>query len=193
MIDALIANLETARKSEIGAKLGLGGEGFAYVTLHRPSNVDEEQRLRAIMDGLQEISKHLSVVFPMHPRTKKMLAEFGISLTTCDRFKVIEPIGYHDSIYLSEHARAVITDSGGLQEETTYFRTPCLTMRPNTERPITIQLGSNKLTTIETLVTDVDSLLLGDVKIGEAPPLWDGCTATRIVEELLGASGAGRR
>ena len=102
------------------------------------------------MDGLLKLADQMLVIFPVHPRTKKMLESFGIDYTNHPNIKAIEPIGYHDSLFLSENAKLVVTDSGGLQEETTFFKTRCLTLRPNTERPVTITLGTNKLTTPET-------------------------------------------
>ena len=141
MIDSLLANLKEARKSTIGVQLGLDKQEFAFVTLHRPSNVDHKERLAEIMTVLQTTSKQLPIVFSMHPRTAKMLQQFGIVVPENGSMKMIDPVGYHDSIFLTENARVVITDSGGLQEETTYFRTPCLTLRPSTERPITLTVG----------------------------------------------------
>jgi UDP-N-acetylglucosamine 2-epimerase (non-hydrolysing) len=113
-----------------------------------------------------------------------MCAEFGIPLQDGGGFRILEPIGYHDSLCLTQKARLVLTDSGGLQEESTYFRTPCLTLRPNTERPITITLGSNKLTNLERLSADMDDLLRRERQLGRVPPRWDGRTATRVVEAV---------
>src|ERR1039458_598527 len=117
MIDTLVANLERARGNPILEDLGLAKRGFAYVTLHRPSNVDHEQSLRSIIAGLNKLAHQLPVVFPMHPRTRKMLAQFGLSPASHGSFKVLEPIGYLDSLALTKAARLVLTDSGGLQEE----------------------------------------------------------------------------
>jgi UDP-N-acetylglucosamine 2-epimerase (non-hydrolysing) len=185
MIDALVENLPKARQSPVVKKLGLNGGGFVYVTLHRPSNVDSETDLSTIMAHLNRLARQWHVVFPMHPRTKKMCAQFGISLNHDEGLKILEPIGYHDSLYLTENARLVLTDSGGLQEESTYFRTPCLTLRPNTERPITITLGSNKLTNSERLSADIDEVLKREPRFGKIPPLWDGRTAERIISNLV--------
>jgi UDP-N-acetylglucosamine 2-epimerase (non-hydrolysing) len=115
-----------------------------------------------------------------------MCSEFGITFDEHSGLKILDPIGYHDSLCLAENARFVLTDSGGLQEETTFFRTPCLTLRPNTERPITISVGSNQLTTTETLARDIDKVLGGPVRCGEIPPLWDGRAAHRIVDAFVG-------
>jgi UDP-N-acetylglucosamine 2-epimerase (non-hydrolysing) len=185
MIDSLVENLPQIRQSPVLKNLGLKREGFAYVTLHRPSNVDQEASLHTIMLELDRLAGRLPVVFPIHPRTKKMCGQFGISLTANHSLKILDPIGYYDSLCLTENARLVLTDSGGLQEESTYFRTPCLTLRPNTERPITVSLGSNKLTSLEHLAEDIESVLIGKNKSGEIPPLWDGRTASRIIQALI--------
>jgi UDP-N-acetylglucosamine 2-epimerase (non-hydrolysing) len=185
MIDTLAANLQKARSSGILKKLGLQKKAFAYVTLHRPSNVDDPANLNSIMSGLNRLADHMPVVFPMHPRTHKMLAQFGISPVANGTMKILEPVGYHDSICLTESARLVLTDSGGLQEESTYFRTPCLTLRPNTERPITITLGSNRLTHPDRLSSDIQETLNGKEELGQVPPLWDGKASERIVQALV--------
>jgi UDP-N-acetylglucosamine 2-epimerase (non-hydrolysing) len=155
------------------------------VTLHRPSNVDREAGLRAIMAELTRLAGQLPVAFPMHPRTRKMCAQFGISLDVNHGLRILDPIGYHDSLCLTENARLVLTDSGGLQEESTYFKTPCLTLRPNTERPVTVTLGSNKLTSPEQLPADIASVLSRAPRFGEIPELWDGRTAERVVKALM--------
>lgn len=185
MIDSLVKNLPHIRQSPVLKNLGLKREGFAYVTLHRPSNVDQEASLRTIMLELDRLAGRLPVVFPIHPRTKKMCGQFGISLTANHSLKILDPIGYHDSLCLTENARLVLTDSGGLQEESTYFRTPCLTLRPNTERPVTITVGSNKLTTLARLSGDIEAVLARENRFGQIPSLWDGKTADRIVESML--------
>jgi UDP-N-acetylglucosamine 2-epimerase (non-hydrolysing) len=188
MIDSLMENLAKARASGILARLRLEPGRFVYVTLHRPANVDSQSNLSTIMTILEQISRLLPVVFPIHPRTRKMLSEFGLALRSDSRLFLLEPIGYHDSICLTENARLVLTDSGGLQEEATFFRTPCLTLRPNTERPITITLGSNHLTKLEHLMDDVNGALSGPERKGQLPPLWDGRTAERTLRRLVAAS-----
>jgi UDP-N-acetylglucosamine 2-epimerase (non-hydrolysing) len=185
MIDALVENLPKARQSPVLKKLGLSGGGFVYVTLHRPSNVDNEAGLTAIMAELKRLTRQLPVVFPMHPRTRKMCAQFGISLDASDGLRILDPIGYHDSLCLTENARLVLTDSGGLQEESTYFKTPCLTLRPNTERPVTVTVGSNKLTNVARLSADLDEVLKREPRFGKVPLLWDGRAAERIINALL--------
>ena len=166
MIDSLVANLEKARASQVLNRLGLAKKDFVYVTLHRPSNVDQRAGLSMIMSELQRIADDTPVVFPMHPRTRKMCEQFGIPLDEHKGLRIVEPLGYHDSLCLTESARFILTDSGGLQEESTYFKTPCLTLRPNTERPVTITMGSNKLTNLDRLSADVDEVLSRSMEIG---------------------------
>jgi UDP-N-acetylglucosamine 2-epimerase (non-hydrolysing) len=185
MIDALVANLERARASDLPARLGVGPGEVAYVTLHRPANVDVAGTLTGIMTELRRLARVMPVVFPMHPRTRKMCAQFGIDTGERGGLRIVEPIGYHDSLWLAEHSRVVLTDSGGLQEETTYFRTPCITLRPNTERPVTVSIGSNRLTTLERLAADLDEALARGPRIGAIPSLWDGRTSGRILDALL--------
>lgn len=185
MIDALVANLPQARQSRVLETAGVTAGRYAYVTLHRPANVDSRDSLGAIMRELTHLSQRLPVVFPIHPRTRKMLAEYGIAVDHGAALKIIEPVGYHDSLFLTENARLVLTDSGGLQEESTWFRTPCLTLRPNTERPVTLTTGSNRLTTVGQLRSDFETALNGGAKTGAIPPLWDGRTAERILTALV--------
>jgi UDP-N-acetylglucosamine 2-epimerase (non-hydrolysing) len=187
MIDSLMENLARARQSTILKTHGLASGRYVYVTLHRPQNVDYRDSLSAIMGALQNVSARLPVVFPMHPRTRKRLDEFGITSDGRSGLRIIDPVGYHDSLFLTENARLVLTDSGGLQEESTYFRTPCLTLRPNTERPVTVSIGSNRLTTVERLRADFEGTLSGPNRIGAIPPMWDGKTAERIIRVLLEA------
>lgn len=185
MIDALLANLEKARASNVLKDYGLTPRHYAYVTLHRPSNVDDPVTLSSIMVELTNLGRRMPVLFPMHPRTRKMCSEFAIDLSQNAGITILDPIGYHDSLCLTENARIVLTDSGGLQEESTFFRTPCLTLRPNTERPVTISIGSNRLTNTDDLAIDIGKVLDSDVRCGEVPALWDGKTAERIVKALL--------
>ena len=185
MIDTLVANLEQARRSSLPDQLGLHPKGFAYVTLHRPSNVDDQDNLGLIMNELTRLSRHLPVVFPVHPRTRKMFVQYGIPLDGTPNLKLLDPIGYHDSLCLTEQSKFVLTDSGGLQEESTYLRTPCLTLRPNTERPITIEVGTNKLTRPEQLASDIEEILQERRLPGRIPEFWDGRTAERVLNALL--------
>lgn len=185
MIDALVANLAQAHASPLPARLQLEPRGFVYVTLHRPSNVDDEPSLRQIMAALNAMAQRVPVVFPVHPRTRAMLARFEIAPADAAAIRLIEPIGYHDSLWMTENARFVLTDSGGIQEESTYLGTPCLTLRPNTERPVTIEVGTNRLTRLDRLQQDVAELLEARHSRGRIPTFWDGHTAERIVDALL--------
>lgn len=184
MIDCVVDNLEKAHRSTLLSQLGVQSGNFIYLTLHRPSNVDDQQTLTSIFRTIQELAKRVPVVFPIHPRTRKMLATFGLDVGTTPGLRVIDPIGYLDSLTLTENARLVLTDSGGLQEEATYFCTPCLTLRPNTERPITVTMGSNKLTTTAQLLADSSDVLNGPRRRGTCPPSWDGKTAGRILSAI---------
>jgi UDP-N-acetylglucosamine 2-epimerase (non-hydrolysing) len=121
----------------------------------------------------------------MHPRTRKMCAQFGITIEGCKGLRILDPIGYHDSLKLTENARLVLTDSGGLQEESTYFRTPCLTLRPNTERPITLTIGSNRLTNLDKWSADLDAVLKKGLHFGKVPPMWDGHASERIINAIV--------
>ena len=185
MIDSLVANLAKAKQSTALKKFSVEPDSFVYVTLHRPANVDSRSNLAAIAAELKKLSHQLPVVFPIHPRTRKMFSEFGLDLAGHNGFRLAEPIGYHDSIWLTQNARMVLTDSGGLQEEATYFQTPCLTLRPNTERPVTIEVGSNRLTSVATLPADLSRVLSQSRRLGSIPALWDGRTSERIVEALV--------
>jgi len=187
MIDTLIMNLEKARALAPYEQYGLEAKKYVFVTLHRPSNVDTKESLGQIMQNLIALSQKLPVIFPMHPRTEKNLIQYGI-MTALDQYpnlKLCKPVGYFESIGLADKARFVLTDSGGLQEETTFLKVPCLTLRPNTERPITIKIGTNKLTTVETLQDDINRILDGKQQPGEIPELWDGQTSERILKELI--------
>jgi UDP-N-acetylglucosamine 2-epimerase (non-hydrolysing) len=189
MIDSLVANLPRARESSIAQRLGLVPQGYALVTLHRPSNVDDESSLQRIMAALIVLAERQPVVFPAHPRTRAMLERFRIpTLPIAESrpaLRLIDPVGYHDSLWLTAHARFVLTDSGGIQEESTFLGTPCLTLRPNTERPITIEIGTNRLTCVERLQQDIAALLRQEQPTGRIPELWDGQAAGRIVDALV--------
>jgi len=191
MIDTLAANLERARERQAPRRFGLEPRRYVYVTLHRPSNVDTHESLAAIASCLLDVSRRAPVVFPVHPRTRQRLHDFGLleSLASARSVKLIEPVGYLDSIGLAEAAACVLTDSGGLQEETTFLRVPCLTLRPNTERPITISEGSNRLTTLAALRGDLEAALARRAAGEEfpCPALWDGKASERVADALLQA------
>jgi len=199
MIDSLVtilgrvsADLEAQTLGDLALEQG----SYVLVTLHRPSNVDEPESLRQILVYLNRLSEKLPVVFPMHPRTRKNIERFGIDIALARDLRIIEPVRYREFIVLQKNARFVLTDSGGIQEETTYLRLPCLTLRPNTERPITITQGTNELVDMGTIAEKSDRILSGRWKEGTIPALWDGRTAERIVhvfQEFGMSKGAGRR
>lgn len=157
-------------------------ESYVVVTLHRPSNVDDPAVLAKLFKALAEVSEIVPVVFPVHPRTRRRMADARI--TVSDRLQICAPLSYLEFLWLEKHAVAVITDSGGIQEETTYFGTPCLTVRENTERPSTCEFGGNRLIGRDfgRLRFEVDSIVRGSFKKGTIPPLWDGRAAERIAK-----------
>jgi UDP-N-acetylglucosamine 2-epimerase (non-hydrolysing) len=187
MIDTLIDNLELARQRLPHERFGLKKGHFVFVTLHRPSNVDDEKIFSSIMETLAGLSRRLDVFFPVHPRTRKQIDTFGLlkKIHLVTRLKVSEPLDYLDTIGLVEQARFVITDSGGLQEETTFLNTPCLTLRSSTERPITISQGTNKLTSLASIAEDIEHILNGYTKWRQIPELWDGKAGSRVVNEIV--------
>jgi UDP-N-acetylglucosamine 2-epimerase (non-hydrolysing) len=172
--------------------LGLARGGYGVVTLHRPSNVDDTVQLMRLVDALTEVQRRLPLVFPVHPRTAKRLgAAFLDSRLKRAGIMLVEPLPYVQFMSLVTGAAAAITDSGGIQEETTYLGIPCLTLRENTERPVTITEGSNRLTRPEALLIDLDKALAGP-RIVRCPALWDGKTAGRCVEDLRRRAGPAR-
>ncbi len=187
MIDTLVTSLDKARMHAPCKSHGLDRKKYVFVTLHRPSNVDDKDSLCSIMQNLVELSEKLPIIFPVHPRTEKNMIDYGLlpGLNQYGNLKLCKPVGYFESIGLADTAKFVLTDSGGLQEETTFLRVPCLTLRPNTERPITITLGSNRLTSLKNLRMDINRILEGNHQTGDVPELWDGFTSGRILNELL--------
>jgi UDP-N-acetylglucosamine 2-epimerase (non-hydrolysing) len=188
MIDSLVSNLEVANKSDILKRLDLAAQGYIAMTMHRPANVDSPEILRSIIDGVKKISERIPVVFPCHPRTRNRIEEFGLmDADEGTNLRIIEPLGYLDFLKLQAESRLVLTDSGGIQEETTYLQIPCITMRENTERPATVDIGTNIIvgTDPEKITSSVMSALDGKGKQGAVPELWDGKTAERIVGILL--------
>lgn len=186
MIDTLRANLEHARRTQILEKLGLAVHGYGVVTLHRPSNVDDPAIFGQIATALEEIQNDLPVVFPMHPRTVHNLRKlgFGERFERMKQLKVIEPLGYLEFLNLMANSAVVITDSGGIQEETTILGVPCLTVRENTERPITITQGTNRLvgTNPEKIIAAYRHSRSEKLVDPPAPEKWDGKAAERIAE-----------
>ena len=195
MIDSLFKYLERAKSSTIRDLLGIANTGYAVLTLHRPANVDEHKTFSGILDALAEIARRLPIIFPVHPRTRKTITELGLSekIESIAGLRLIEPLGYLDFVGLFSGAKLVLTDSGGLQEETTVLGIPCLTLRENTERPITVDAGTNVIvgTDSQRITSAAFRALDGSTRTSPAgaPALWDGHTADRIVEELSGTSG----
>lgn len=197
MIDTLVANRETAARASLIFKLlnhdrsiSFGKEflsgKYGVITFHRPGNVDNKESLEVLMNILAEVSCKIPLVFPIHPRTYKNILNFSLHkiVDSYPNLFLIDSLGYLQFINLVQHAKFVLTDSGGIQEETTYLNIPCLTVRPNTERPITIWEGSNKLIKIEEITKEVDLILKECGKYGKIPEYWDGKAANRIVKEL---------
>jgi len=184
MIDTLLKQLPNLKKPPFYDILGLSEQNYFVMTLHRPANVDEEGKLKALIDEIVSSSNGLPIVFPVHPRTSKILENLGIQYVN---LKYVEPLGYLEFNYLVKNAKAVITDSGGITEETTVMGIPCLTLRDNTERPETITIGTNELvgTDPRNIAPFMQKLHQGDWKKGDIPEKWDGKTAIRIVEYLL--------
>jgi UDP-N-acetylglucosamine 2-epimerase (non-hydrolysing) len=182
MIDSLHLFLGTAVALDMPSRLDLQRRAYGIVTLHRPSNVDDPQRLCTILHALVEVSRELPLVFPIHPRTMKQLP----TIPRDADIRLCEPLGYLEFLGLMEAARVVITDSGGIQEETTALGIPCLTLRSNTERPITVELGTNTLLgdSMEQVQSGIASILQGTYKSGTSPELWDGQASQRIVAIL---------
>jgi UDP-N-acetylglucosamine 2-epimerase (non-hydrolysing) len=187
MIDTLLAHRDRARQTSVHQSLGLTSGGYALLTLHRPSNVDDDASFERLMQGLDIVSRDAPIVFPVHPRTRSAVTRSSTAavMVSEQRLRLIEPLGYLDFVGLMERARVVLTDSGGVQEETTILGVPCMTLRENTERPVTISHGTNQL-----VGTDPERIRSAWNRIKQpttapaAPPLWDGRAAERIVEVL---------
>ena len=186
MVDTLLKHRQVADEtSDLLTQLQLEKKNYAVMTLHRPSNVDHKDVLTSIMQATAEISKKIKIIFAIHPRTKKMMRKFGLD-NLSDSITFLEPQSYLDMLQLMNNAKMVLTDSGGMQEETSVLAVPCLTIRNNTERPVTVEEGSNTLvgTNSENILLAADEILSTGGKIGLCPELWDGCAANRIVNVI---------
>ncbi|RPI03930.1 MAG: UDP-N-acetylglucosamine 2-epimerase (non-hydrolyzing) [Calditrichaeota bacterium] len=186
MIDSLLDHLAKAEKLALWEEYKLKPQNYVLMTLHRPSNVDNAQNLSLIFSALEQIQSEMPVVFPMHPRTRKMLNVFGLEnrLHQMTNIIVVEPLGYLPFLCLMSRAGIVLTDSGGIQEETTFLKIPCLTMRENTERPVTITLGTNRLVGMnpDEILHGFQVARNGSLKNSQIPPFWDGIASQRIVQ-----------
>ena len=191
MIDTLLANRARFRKPAVYDELGLDEKNYVVMTMHRPANVDEEQHLKALMEQIITNVHGLPIIFPIHPRTAKLFYNLWGNeeqlRSIFPNLHIVDPMGYLEFNYLVEHAKVVVTDSGGITEETTVMGVPCITLRDNTERPETCTLGTNRLigTNPNAVKPALDALFAGQWQQGSIPPLWDGHTAERIVEILL--------
>jgi len=191
MIDSLEmmrTQIEARKYREV---IGLLPKGYGVITLHRPSNVDVPDKLRLLVDQLLAVAGKLPIVFPVHPRTRQRMEAFGLlgALSEARNVVLLEPLGYLDFMSLVFDSGFVLTDSGGVQEETTYLGIPCLTIRENTERPITVTEGTNRLLQPENIVAAVETVVRGKWPVGRIPDLWDGRTAGRVVQSLRKISG----
>lgn len=188
MIDTLRAHLPRARATGVRARYGLEPGGYGVLTLHRPSNVDDPRVLAGLLEAVEELQRQLPIVFPAHPRTRKRLEEFGFGtkVAALGGLRMCDPLGYLEFLGLVADAKLVLTDSGGLQEETTALGVPCLTLRENTERPVTVSEGTNTLVGIDPrlIVDAAGGVLAGMGKAGRLPALWDGQAGERVAEVL---------
>jgi UDP-N-acetylglucosamine 2-epimerase (non-hydrolysing) len=187
MIDTLLAHRNRFRKPFVWNELVLKEKEYFVMTLHRPANVDEEEKFKVLLEAIIRDTHDLPIIFPVHPRTQKIINKLIVeSKFKTHNLNLIDPLGYLEFNYLVQYAKAVITDSGGITEETTIMKVPCLTLRDNTERPETVSLGTNEIigTKSEMLKPYLDRLFEGTWKKGDIPPLWDGNAAMRIIDIL---------
>lgn len=196
MIDSLLKHRDIAGELGLLKDMGLGPGGYAMMTLHRPSNVDDRATLEEILEALSVVSEEIPIVFPIHPRTRKMAQEFGLDrfFNESDEIEgiwITDPMGYLEFLHLNMNARMVLTDSGGLQEETTVLGVPCITLRHNTERPITTTEGTNRIVgnSRQAILDAAREVLDGEGPSGTIPEKWDGRAAQRIVQVILSGEG----
>ena len=191
MVDTLLYQLERLARLPASKEVPKPDGPYGVVTLHRPSNVDEPETFRGILEALGKISQDLPLFYPIHPRARKRIEEFALEdLIRNSGIELLPPLSYMDFLRLWKSATLVLTDSGGLQEETTALGVPCFTVRENTERPITVDVGSNTMvgTSRERILEAFDRFQAGELKKGKVPELWDGHAAERIVDALLGVT-----
>jgi UDP-N-acetylglucosamine 2-epimerase (non-hydrolysing) len=189
MIDTLLAHRSRARATGVHASLALEPSAYGLLTLHRPSNVDDPQAFESLIRGIDLVACDVPIIFPVHPRTRPVVARSATAqdMVAGGRLRLIDPLGYLDFVGLMERARVVLTDSGGVQEETTILGVPCLTLRENTERPVTITHGTNQLVgTDATKIREAWARAKEPVAAPPSPPLWDGQAAERIADVLAG-------
>tara|TARA_Y100000310_G_C20693879_1_gene824127 strand:+ start:2064 stop:3143 length:1080 start_codon:yes stop_codon:yes gene_type:complete len=186
MIDTLLNSLEKAESSKVLEALNLEAKNYAVLTMHRPGNVDKKEVLEGLLDTLAEISKNIKIVFPIHPRTKKMVEQFGLT-EKLNSLQLTEPLGYLDFLKLNSNAKIILTDSGGIQEESTILKVPCVTLRGETERPVTVEVGGSVVVGQDRgkILSAVDTFLNGTAPEPGVPELWDGKAAERIVGEII--------
>ena len=189
MIDSLVYYKEKASRLNIAGQMKIERD-YILVTMHRPANVDTKEGLESILEIIENASRHLSIVFPIHPRTRNNMECFGLTerLNDIPNVFITEPQGYLEFLNLMDNAKIIVTDSGGIQEETTFLKIPCLTFRNSTERPITVTMGTNQLLSDLNPVTayqKIKDVLDGNFKKGQIPPLWDGHAAERIVDKII--------
>ena len=188
MIDTLLKYRKKALEPPFVKKSGLKPKNYAVLTLHRPENTDKKAVFKEILEALGEIQKQIKIIWPVHPRTRKQLKEFNFlrKIKQMENLKLIMPLGYLEMLSLSSQSKFVLTDSGGIQEETTVLKIPCLTLRKNTERPITVQAGTNEIVGLKkgNIIKKSSEILKGRVKRGEMPFLWDGKASKRIIKIL---------
>lgn len=183
MIDTLVNFLPEVEKAATSAKFGVETGKYLLLTFHRPANVDTKEFFISLKEFVERYGSDSKIVFPIHPRTRTNMEKFGVTIDSPNLI-LTEPLGYLEFLHMMRHAKAVITDSGGVQEETTYLGVPCITVRDNTERPITVEVGTNILagTDFKNVFSALDNLLSGKIKQGRIPDLWDGKAASRVVE-----------